>query len=155
MTKAPTPNLDNTTLEIARRLLQTAPKPHDEMRVRSPRVKRSKTGTKKNARAVPESAPLLFLRDIETNVSKDFFELIADVLPDLVFALIDSLPGNFIAAAHEPVIGTKHSIVRFRFIPELFDQEVRAAVRAFRLQNETRNITRHCESSFVTASAEK
>jgi hypothetical protein len=67
------------------------------------------------------------------------FDLIGEVLPDLVLALIDSLPGNFIAPAHEPVIVTQHSVVRFRFIPELFNQEVRAALRAFRLNNDIGN----------------
>jgi hypothetical protein len=71
------------------------------------------------------------------------FDLIGEVLPDLVLALIDSLPGNFITPAHEPVIGTQHSVVRFRFVPELFDQEIRAAVRAFRLNNDIGNIRTH------------
>jgi hypothetical protein len=33
MTKAPKPDLDEATLEIARRMLTTPPKPHEEMKV--------------------------------------------------------------------------------------------------------------------------
>ena len=62
--------------------------------------------------------------------------VVREVLPDLILGLIQSLPGHFIAPAHEPVAGTNHSVARFRFVPELFDEEVRAAVRAFRLKND-------------------
>jgi hypothetical protein len=73
---------------------------------------------------------------LETRILDHLLELVVDMVPDLVLALIESLPGNFIAAAHEPVSATKHSVVRFRFVPELFDQEVRTAVRALRLKND-------------------
>jgi hypothetical protein len=33
MGKAPKPDLDETTLQIARRMLSTPPKPHDEMKL--------------------------------------------------------------------------------------------------------------------------
>jgi hypothetical protein len=33
MGKAPKPNLDAATLRIARRMLSTPPKPHDEMKI--------------------------------------------------------------------------------------------------------------------------
>jgi hypothetical protein len=73
---------------------------------------------------------------LEAGILDHLLELVVDIVPDLVLALIESLPGNFIAAAHEPVSGTNYSVVRFRFIPELFDQEVRTAARALRLNND-------------------
>jgi hypothetical protein len=87
----------------------------------------------------------LLLGDLDPGIAEHLFKMIPDVLPELVLALIDSLPGDFIAPAHEPVVGTKHSIVRFRFVPELFDQEVCAALRAFRLQNNAGDIRRCCD----------
>jgi hypothetical protein len=46
MAKSPKPNLDETTLQIARRMLSTPPKPHDEMKL-------GKSGTKK--RSLPDA----------------------------------------------------------------------------------------------------
>jgi hypothetical protein len=74
--------------------------------------------------------------DIDPGITKQLLEVIRDVLPDLVLVLIKGLPGNFIAPADVPVLGTHHAIFRFRFDSKLFDQEVRAAVRAFGLQND-------------------
>jgi hypothetical protein len=43
MAKTPKPNLDETTLQIARRILSTPPKPHDEMKiVKQPSKKKAK-----------------------------------------------------------------------------------------------------------------
>src|SRR6202051_2974693 len=90
----------------------------------------------------PEGLPLL-LCDVDPGIAEHLFKVLPDVLPELVLALIDSLPGDFITPAHEPVVGTKHSVVRFRFIPQLFYQEARAAVRALRLQNNAGDIRTH------------
>jgi hypothetical protein len=37
MAKAPKPDLDDATIEIARRMLSAPPKPHGEMKVRKPK----------------------------------------------------------------------------------------------------------------------
>jgi hypothetical protein len=52
---------------------------------------------------------------------------------DLVIVLIDSLPGDFIAPAYEPVRGTKYDVVRLGLVPKLLDKEVLAALRAFNI----------------------
>jgi hypothetical protein len=48
MAKAPKPDLDETTVQIARRMLSTPPKPHDEMKVGN--AKRSAPKRKKQRR---------------------------------------------------------------------------------------------------------
>ncbi|MGA3309957.1 MAG: hypothetical protein ABSD08_15290 [Xanthobacteraceae bacterium] len=39
--KAPKPDLDDATIQIARRMLSTPPKPHDEMKIGKSRPKRN------------------------------------------------------------------------------------------------------------------
>jgi hypothetical protein len=86
---------------------------------------------------------------VEAGIPDHFLDLIRDVPPDLVLALIDSLPGNFLAPAHVPMNGTKYSVARFRLVPELLDEEVRPAVRALRLQHYIRNDSGHGNQSPV------
>ena len=43
------PDLDKATIEVARRVLQMPPKPHDEMKVGRPAVKKKKRGPKDRA----------------------------------------------------------------------------------------------------------
>jgi hypothetical protein len=42
MTKAPKPDLDEATLQIARRMLSAPPKPHDEMKVGKRKAKQKR-----------------------------------------------------------------------------------------------------------------
>jgi hypothetical protein len=83
------------------------------------------------------------------------FKMIRDVLPELILALTGSLPSGFIALAHEPVDWTKYSIVRFRFVPKLFDQEFCAAVLTLRLKNEFGNVRSHRVLPFLLAPSQK
>jgi hypothetical protein len=50
MSKAPKPDLDETTLRIARTMLNTPPKPHDEMKI-------SKRGRKLKKRRMKKAKP--------------------------------------------------------------------------------------------------
>jgi hypothetical protein len=47
MSKAPKPDLDETTLRIAKRILSTPPKPHSEMKIGKRKAKASTKATKK------------------------------------------------------------------------------------------------------------
>jgi len=50
MAKAPRPDLDQATLEIARRMLSTPPKPHEKMRIGKAQKTARAGKTKKSSR---------------------------------------------------------------------------------------------------------
>jgi hypothetical protein len=50
MRKPPKPDLDETTVDIARRMLSTPPKHHDEMKVGRAKPKRAKDERRRKAR---------------------------------------------------------------------------------------------------------
>ncbi len=54
MTKAPKPNLDETTLQIARRMLSMPPKPHEDMKIG--KRKRESAKSLKRRRVVKKTA---------------------------------------------------------------------------------------------------
>jgi hypothetical protein len=53
----------------------------------------------------PQVGLALLLSDVDPGIAEHLFKMIPDVLPELVLALIDSLPGDFIAPAHDPWSG--------------------------------------------------
>jgi len=67
---------------------------------------------------------------IEPGITKHLANVLIKVLLDLVPVLLDSLPGQFLTRADGPVNGAEHPVIGFRLVPELFDKELRATLRA-------------------------
>jgi hypothetical protein len=49
MGKAPKPDLDEATLQIARRMLSTPPKPHDEMKIGKGKQRKAQKKTRRKS----------------------------------------------------------------------------------------------------------
>lgn len=77
--------------------------------------------------------------NLEPAVREPLPKVILGFFCDLNPVLLVDLRCNFPVAANVPVDGTNHSIVGFRVPPEMFDAELRAALRARGLNIQDRN----------------
>jgi hypothetical protein len=88
---------------------------------------------------LPKGSVTAVSSNLEPAVREPLPKVILGFFCDLNPVLLVDLRCNFPVAANVPVDGTNHSIVGFRVPPEMFDAELRAALRARRLNIQDRN----------------
>jgi len=88
---------------------------------------------------LPKGSVTAVSSNLEPAVREPLSKVVLGLFCDLNPVLLIDLRCNFPVAANVPVDGTNHSIVGFRAPPEMFDAELRAALRARGLNIRDRN----------------